>query len=386
MGMGKAPGTCVLLAALALAGCKELDDSLAWVFGQKAPTSTEPPPTDDAARVDPVPDPASAPAQAPALALAPAPAPAEEAAAAATRPFDFEVSADPAPPPQPAACAFPELAAAGPFQLYAAGAYGGRTLGYQIDRSGNEGTAVDVLVNSPHSPVALMLGNYQPTAWNIGWTEGTRIVAVLVGGYHAQQVTGLPADVPRIVSTHDNRGACGYFYVSADKPQGLNPLARQVFGRRIDMLYPVREGKVVIGATPEAGAKLLTDAAASPVSTFRVPDMLAAGEAGLEYAVRQGWLRPATPGDAQAWIAALDAQPGGDLPPVAGGPPRRSLNVHHGYVVLKPFELPPGLYGAHSATFFVPKGVSRPTGNPGHSAIYDFNTLTCQGAICGMGQ
>ena len=60
--------------------------------------------------------------------------------------------------------------------------------------------------------------------------------------------------------------------------------------------------------------------------------------------------------------------------------------MHHGYVVLKPFELPPGLYGAHSATFFVPNGVSRPTGNPGHSAIYDFNTLTCQGAICGMGQ
>ena len=65
MGMGKTPGTCVLLAALALAGCKELDDSLAWVFGQKAPTSTEPPPTDDAARVDPVPDPASAPSPAP---------------------------------------------------------------------------------------------------------------------------------------------------------------------------------------------------------------------------------------------------------------------------------------------------------------------------------
>jgi hypothetical protein len=51
-------------------------------------------------------------------------------------------------------------------------------------------------------------------------------------------------------------------------------------------------------------------------------------------------------------------------------------------VVLKPFRLPPGLYGAHSATFFVPKGVPRPTGELGHSVLYDFNTLTCAGTFC----
>lgn len=314
------------------------------------------------------------------------PVPAAEGVAgvpAATRSFDFQ-----APEPAaeaPAACGFPGLAAAGPFRLYAAGAYSGRKLGYQIDRSGHEGTTVDVLVNSPGSPVALMLGNYEPTAWNIGWTEGTRIVAVLVGGYHSQQVTGLPDSVPRIVSTHDNRGGCGHFYVSAEKPQGLNPLARQVFGQQIDMLFPVRDGRVVVGDAVRPDAKPVTDAAAPPVASFRVPDTLAAGEAGLEYAMRQGWLRRATPGDAQAWVAALDARPDrDDLPPVAGGRPPRTVSVHNGYVVLAEFELPPGLYGAHSATFFVPKGVARPTGNPGHSAIYDFNTLTCHGAVCGM--
>jgi hypothetical protein len=54
--------------------------------------------------------------------------------------------------------------------------------------------------------------------------------------------------------------------------------------------------------------------------------------------------------------------------------------------VLKQFTYPEGLYGAYGATFFIAKGAPRPTGNPGHSAIYDFNTLNCQGALCSAGR
>lgn len=383
MDMGKRACACALLAALVLAGCKDRDTVLGRLFAREPVAAEAPPPAREAS----VATPAVPPAGATTIEAGPPPAAGREAAspaATATRAFDFDVPAG--QEPSQAACAFPQLASAGPFRLYAAGAYSGRRLGYQIDRSGHEATTVDVLVNAPGAPVALMLGNYEPTVWNIGWTQGTRIVAVLVGGYHAQVVTGLPADVPRIVSTHDNRGSCGHFYVSADKPAGLNPLARQVFGRPIDMLYPVRDGRVVVGDAPAHGARLLTDAAAPPVASFRLPESLAAGEAGLDYAVRQGWLRPATQADAQAWAAASEARPGMDLPPVAGGRVPRAPRMHNGYVVLAAFELPPGLYGAHSATFFVPRGVSRPTGNPGHSAIYDFNTLTCHGAVCGMGE
>ncbi|TAK54671.1 MAG: hypothetical protein EPO25_06280 [Gammaproteobacteria bacterium] len=50
--------------------------------------------------------------------------------------------------------------------------------------------------------------------------------------------------------------------------------------------------------------------------------------------------------------------------------------------MLKRFTFPSGLYGANAATFLIPKGVPKPVGNPGHSAIYDFNTLDCQGATC----
>ncbi|MGD9687334.1 MAG: hypothetical protein AB7U43_10230, partial [Desulfobacter sp.] len=57
-------------------------------------------------------------------------------------------------------------------------------------------------------------------------------------------------------------------------------------------------------------------------------------------------------------------------------------DVSIAYVVLKPFKLPAGMYGGNMAQFYVPKGVAFPSGELGHSTIYDFNTLTCTGSLC----
>ena len=296
----------------------------------------------------------------------------------ATKPFDAPMVATEAVSAN--GCAFPMLdAAKQPFKLYAAGAYSGRKLGFQIDQSGHEAGRIDVGVNRPGEAVALMLGSYDPAVWHVGWSRGTRIVAVLVGGYHRQVVTGLPKDVPVIVSTYDNKGPCGYFYVTAEKAATLNPVARRAFGRGIDMLYPASQGSVLVGA---AAGGMITDAAAQDDIAFRIGEDMAAGEAGLAYAVSRGWLREAMQSDADAWLAARASRPQADVPPIAGGAPPGRMTMHNAYVVLKAFRLPEGLYGAHSATFFVPKGVQRPTGNLGHSVLYDFNTLTCAGTFC----
>jgi hypothetical protein len=223
--------------------------------------------------------------------------------------------------------------------------------------------------------------------WSIGWTPGTRILAVLVSGYHRQQVTGVPAGVPVRISTYDNKGACGHFYVAPKNAGRLNPVARRVFGRPVDMLYPAHDGKVVVGAPLAAGATLVTDGSARPVSAFRLPNSSLAGPAGLEQGVRDGFLREADASDAAAWVAARRARPSmpADAPPIAGGAPAPAMpGLFHAYVVLKAYTLPAGLYGANSATFFVPRGVPRPTGNLGHSTLYDFNTLSCAGVRCGM--
>lgn len=283
-----------------------------------------------------------------------------------------------------AVCGFPDQKLPEQFSVFAAGAYSGRKIGFQIDQSGHEGTQFDVVVNSPGKPVALMLGAYEPTIWNISWTPQTRIAAVLVGGYHRQAVAGLEQGTPLLNSSYDNKGPCGYFYVASDDLVALSPLSRRVFGRGVEMVFPATKGSVVIGEPLAAGTALLTSDAITPES-FHDKTAPIAGPAGLEDAVRKGMLRKATAADAAAWSdAVLQNNPNRDLPPVAGQgvprPPKPSL--FNAYVVLKPYTYPSGLYGGNSATFLIPKGVPTPKGNSGHSSVYDFNTLNCQGPLC----
>ena len=306
------------------------------------------------------------------------------ACAADVKKFEFE--------PDPASngtaaqttCAFKNLQLPDNVAVYATGAYAGKTTGFQIDQSGHEATQFDVAVNSPDKPVVLLLGAYEPSVWNIGWSKGTRILAVLVGGYHRQAVAGLPKQTPVLNSSYDNRGPCGYFYVSDSTMGSLNPMSKRVFDRPVSMVFPVKNGKVVVG-TPITGAEQLITSTDVSVDSLRDANAPLAGPAGLQDAVRKGLLRPATRADAQAWANAVaQATPDSDLPPVAGQgkPVPRAPDFHSGYVVLKAFTFPAGLYGAHSATFFVPKGVPAPQGNGGHSTVYDHNTLVCGGPIC----
>lgn len=370
---GKLLAVCavvVILAGLSLVWSRLPSLGIGEVFGSDASLAVKP-------------HPAAATVADESPGSSPAPVPPQQAGA--TKPFVFS-GAD--APPTPGDCTFASLQSADagqpPIKVYAAGAYAGRRLGLHIDGKGSEAGRIDVAVNMPGQSVALMLGSYDPTIWHVGWSKGTRIVAALVGGYHRQVITGLPKNIPLIVTTYDAKGPCGHFYVTPQKAPSLNPIARRAFGRPIDMVYPASDGRVLIGAALADPSGWLTDASEQPDTAFQVSPARAGGQAGLAYAVSQGWLREARRSDADAWLAAQAEVVGSDIPPIAGGRRAGELRMHNGYVVLKSFELPGGLYGAHSATFFVPKGVARPTGNPGHSEIYDFNTMTCAGPACGI--
>ena len=318
------------------------------------------------------------------FALVWAAAPSVSSLAAETVPFDF-------PPARqvqsaaPARCAFADLALPDDFSVFAAGAYSGRAAGYQIDQSGHEATRIDVAVNSRQKPVVLLLGAYEPTVWNIGWSAGTRIVAVLVSGYHRQAIAGLPAHTPVLNSSYDNRGPCGYFYVSNDQLPALNPVSRRLFGRAVDMAYVAKEGYVLVGNDLAPGTALQTSPDTKP-DAFRDAKAPLAGQAGLDDAVRRGILRQANSADAAAWTEALQqGLPPRDVPPVAGQALARprTPRLHNAFVVLKPFTYPAGLYGGNSATFYIPKGVPKPQGQAGHSTVFDFNSLTeCMSLSC----
>ncbi|WP_129781195.1 hypothetical protein [Peristeroidobacter soli] len=269
----------------------------------------------------------------------------------------------------PDVCAFTNLTLPSDVRVYAAGGYSGRRLGYQIDESGHEATRFDITVNSPLQPVVLLLGAYEPSVWNVGWSKGTRIVAVMISGYHNQAVAGLEESVPVLNSSYDNRGPCGYFYVSGIQSASANYIARKVFQQSVDQVFPGGgDGKILVGDSLSADSELLTSGSRPPES-FRDRDAPLAGQAGIDSAVAKGVLRPATPADADAWVIVAPA-------------PTARPGLSKAYVVLAPFTYPSGLLGADAATFFILRGVPRPAGNPGHSAVYDFNSLTCSGQQC----
>ncbi len=284
----------------------------------------------------------------------------------------------------PRVCEFAGLMLPEKFKVFVGGAYSGRTTGFQIDQSGHEATQMDVTVHFSSEPVVLMLGAYEPTIWNVKWTTDTHILAVLVSGYHRQTIAGLAADIPVLNASNDNQSPCGYFYVGENDLNKINPLSRRFFGRPADLVFLGKSGVVSIGNAVPIGTKLITNESAPPESFFDKNAPLA-GPAGLEEAVRKGLLRIATDADADAWVNAVAASTASpDLPVIAGegrAKPHRP-STFRAYVVLKAFTYPSGLWGGDSATFFIPKGVPMPKGNPGHSSVYSFSKFNCQGPMC----
>lgn len=281
-------------------------------------------------------------------------------------------------------CGFQNLSLPPDLVVFAAGGNRGRRLNFQIDLSGSRASRMDVVVNSTSRPVALILGTYGPTIWNVTWTRGTRIVAVLVGGYHRQEIAGLPRTTPAKVHSHDSSprrpadGKCGYFYISQDHDAGLDAISKGIFGRGVDGVYLAKDGSVVAGESPAADAMIDTSFD-SPPTTSQPEWLPLAGPAALADAVTKGILRRATIKDLKDWQDALAAST-----PDAGQErrPVTKPGGHNAYVVLDAFTFPAGLHGAKAATFLVPRGVPYPQGYPGHSAVYDFNSLSCKGALC----
>lgn len=279
-------------------------------------------------------------------------------------------------------CKFKDLKLPPDYVILAAGAYSGYETGFQIDNSGHEATQFDVAVNYENLPVVLVLGAYEPTIWNIGWSKNTRIVAVLIGGYHKQVVAGLNKNIPKLISTYDNKSPCGYFYIDQNSPRmdEINKKSLLFFDKKINMIYPTTDGKVLVGNQLTSSTKLVTSTEITP-SSYRDMSTPLAGNAGIDEALKRGALRLATSEDAETWASKVllgSTMSGNSLGIQTGSGNNQTsqkINLIKTYVVLGEFTYPAGLFGNNSVIFLIPKGVVKPKGNPGHSNVYDFNAL-----------
>lgn len=263
------------------------------------------------------------------------------------------------------------------YLVLASGDYKGRPLGYQAKPSNHEMTAFDVEVDEPGRDVVLALGAYDPAIWNIRQTRSTRIVGVIVSGYHQGQVNGLNPEVPVLQTAYDDHTPCGYFYIHKDNPQAAASLAKQVLAHSVDTVYLASNGLARVGSGSSRSHEFIQ---LNPQSVDRLRPTQARliGEAGLAALVQDGKLASAGASEVEAWLNKYRAWRGGTLSRLSAIT-SRGHNVKI-YRVLKAVELPPDMPGFN--VFIVPSGVPVPQ-TEGRAVLLTNDPPECTGMLCG---
>lgn len=277
--------------------------------------------------------------------------------------------------------------------VYAVGGYGnGLSLDFVIDQSGENAHLIDLVVNEPDYPVALILGQYEPTVWHIRRTPETKIVAVYLTGYHRQAASALESDVALKSSMYNDsgEGSCGYIPFWGEDKDNLDFLAIQIYGRRAEDYSAIaRDGTAIAGGENFDRANLV-HSRRNPPESYKLEGVPAAGRAGIDEALEKGFIRPVTTADQIAWVDKITDYAPDDpaaaefLRRIEEDPSGQYMQMIWGeaYVVVRDdFTYPPGLHGGNAGVFIIPDGVKRPKGDPGHSAIYDFKTMRCYGGV-----
>jgi hypothetical protein len=267
------------------------------------------------------------------------------------------------------------------FDVVVVSVYKGSTpLDVAIDRGGHDVTREEVVVGATPKPVVLVLIGYDPIVWNVGQTADANIAGILAQGVHRQAVLGVPKATPMAsYSTGDGPNACPHFRGERADDRALRKRVRELFGRDVATFLDRKAGArfvvgEVTGAT-EYSPEITLASVALP------GDVMPGGQRGIDRLMGEKALRLATEGEVTAWLTGAARQRGQSTDELR----RRvgsSLRAESVYFVLKDFELPPGLYGAHSRTFLIPPGATPPRGERAHNTFLTMDGFSCYGAGC----
>ncbi|UQZ90492.1 hypothetical protein C4J81_15265 [Deltaproteobacteria bacterium Smac51] len=295
------------------------------------------------------------------------------------------------PKPISDACGLRDLKLPPNLKVYAAGAFTGSDLNIKIDREYGDASLMQITVNSPQEPVALLLGATRAQVWHLNWTEGTRISAVIVDGLSRQQIVGLPEDVP-VLNIRDNTDLCpgfyGWFYTNRSLAvfQTINGLANHLFKKDIDRVYYVQNGQAVIGKPFSTNMKLLTG---EELNIEKISDSYALlpGKEGILQAENRGLIRKASNDDYEKWLEKYayrqNILAGKINERIKSGSLCYECPPYNAYVVLSPdFLLPVDLYGENAVDFIVPEDIPIPQRSRSRRSTPTFYLLkdgTCVG-------
>ena len=251
----------------------------------------------------------------------------------------------------------------------------------QLGKSGHEVRSSKVVVNHPEKPVVLVLSAYDPTWWKVMLTPGTVLKGVILSGYHTQAVTGISRDIPLIKAVHEEKGSCPYFLAikaGKDLSAARNKI-KKITGNPLQQLITDPVGDRFIIGSNDYNPETLQTSNDYTIEDYPVKVGLPAGQKGIDQLVLEEKLRRATKNDIQQWENAASAKYR-DLNPTLTV--SHFLITHLSYVVLKPLTLPTGMYGAHSRSFLIPKGIPKPEDLGSHNTYFFMETGKCTGTSC----
>ena len=243
---------------------------------------------------------------------------------------------------------------------------------------------ISVQADPGGNPALLVLSAYDPVVWDFAGFPRNRLRGVLVYGYSSQAVANLPHDVPiRFATRSQGTGPCGSYvhaYEAGDDLEKLDSQVKSVLGVQMSRFYGAyRPQALNVDGGPTRPTAAPSIRKTSLVGALMQMTGLPSGETGLRALIDQGYIRPATQADVNAWNAAAASQYS-----TSRLVPYRSerLGVRDSFVVLRKTSLPRGMYGAHSRDFIIPSGVPLPQDPGSHNTYYLMASGTCTGSSC----
>lgn len=279
--------------------------------------------------------------------------------------------------------------------VYAALGYSGEQTDYQFKNSLERVGRYQLFINEPTKPVALVLGSYESSIWDIKYTRQTDIKYLIVTGYYQQAVIGVDENTKIINTAGHGNYKCGLLDITSDPITRLenikkaNLIAQNAYGRKIQEVYLMTDEN---NSSAKIDSENVPEDRFIQSSIYKVENYISkttprVGLEGLEYALEHGFVRKAELDEVEDWNNKIEKKrfPQSTAEYVRSNensfderyykrPYQTERLPNNAYVILVDgYEVPKDFVGF----FLVPEGVRPPFKNLAQSSIYDMNSLEC---------
>lgn len=252
--------------------------------------------------------------------------------------------------------------------IYVGGAVKGQKTGKKDPKGKLDIGRLEVTVNSPGRPVALILSAHDPAEWHFDIKPGTKVAAVFLSGIYPQKLMNLPSDIPAVNAAEDEQRGLRFDFTSAHFKR-INLLSENLFGRRPDRAFRSNDGSLLIDPSlppqkPEPAA---------PQKTPKEPDNPA-----IKKALAQGLIRPASSGIRNAWFKKHMEYVGADnLMEPADFVYAPQFPTYE--VMSEDLVFTDQMAGRGKVGFFLPENINLSIGDPGKATFYLMDDGACLG-------